>query len=476
VSPGDRLAFLDRNGLAYFDVLFGGALMGAVNVAVNWRLASAEMAAIIEDSGAHVLFVHPDYLPALAQMPGGIPSVGRIIVLSDTTAGCVDARAVSFAEWIAGCESTDPGHVGRPDDVSLQLYTSGTTGLPKGVMLTNANLSTAISEAGETFHIAHDTVSLVAMPLFHIGGSGWALCAMSRGGRSVILRDVDPTLLLSLIAEERITEMFVVPAVLMVLLATPALATTDLSSLRFIFYGASPISEDVLVRCMAAFGCGFVQVYGMTETTGAISALAAADHDPDGPRRGLLRSAGKPHQSVELRIVDPDSGADCTPGSVGEVWTRSPYNMAGYWGKPDETAATVDAEGWLRTGDAGFFDADGYLYLHDRMKDMIVSGGENIYPAEVENVLLSYPSIADAAVIGVPDDKWGETVKAIVVLAPDAELDAPGIISHCRELLAHYKCPTSVDSIDVLPRNPSGKILKRELRVPYWSDRSRHIN
>jgi long-chain acyl-CoA synthetase len=476
VSPGDRLAFLDRNGLAYFDVLFGGALMGAVNVAVNWRLAPAEMAAIIEDSQAQILFVHADYLPALQRMATALPAVRRIVILSDTTMGCTDPRARAFEEWIDGCETTDPGHVGGPDDVSLQLYTSGTTGLPKGVMLTNANLSTAISEAGQTFRIGDDTVSLVAMPLFHIGGSGWALCAMSRGGRSVILRDVDPTLLLSLIEEERITEMFVVPAVLMVVLATPALATTDLSSLRFVFYGASPISEDVLVRCLAAFGCGFCQVYGMTETTGAITALAAEDHDPEGPRRGLLRSAGKPHPSVELRVVEPATGTDCALGDVGEVWTRSPYNMAGYWGKPEETAATVTAEGWLRTGDAGFFDAEGYLYLHDRMKDMIVSGGENIYPAEVENVLLSHPSIADAAVIGVPDEKWGETVKGIVVLAPGAPFDAAGIIAHCRENLAHYKCPSSVDRMDVLPRNPSGKILKRELRLPFWSNQERLIN
>ena len=171
---------------------------------------------------------------------------------------------------------------------------------------------------------------------------------------------------------------------------------------------------------MAAFGCAFCQVYGMTETTGAITALPFEDHDPDGPRRGLLRSAGKPHESVELRVVDPDIGRDVELGAVGEVWTRSPYNMAGYWAKPDETAATIDADGWLRTGDAGYFDADGYLYLHDRIKDMIVSGGENVYPAEVENVLLSHPAVVDAAVIGVPDDKWGETVKAIVVLAPGA--------------------------------------------------------
>ena len=339
----------------------------------------------------------------------------------------------------------------------MQLYTSGTTGLPKGVMLTNANLSTAIGAAGETFSISPDTVSLVAMPLFHIGGSGWALCAMSRGGRSIILRDVDPPLLLELIATERITEMFVVPAVLMLLLASPSLRTTDLSSLRLIFYGASPISEDVLVKCMAAFGCGFCQVYGMTETTGAITALPFEDHDPDGPRRGLLRSAGKPHESVELRVVDPDTGTDADVGAVGEIWTRSPYNMAGYWGKPAETAATIDADGWLRTGDAGYFDAEGYLYLHDRIKDMVVSGGENIYPAEVENVLLSHPAIVDAAVIGVPDEKWGETVKAIVVLAPDTQLDQAAVIAHCRGKLAHYKCPTSVEATDAPAAQPLGE-------------------
>jgi long-chain acyl-CoA synthetase len=299
---------------------------------------------------------------------------------------------------------------------------------------------------------------------------------MSRGGRSIILRDVDPVVLLELVATEQITEMFIVPAVLMFLLATPQLVDTDLSSLRMIFYGASPISEDVLVKCMTAFGCGFCQVYGMTETTGAITALRFEDHDPDGPRRELLRSAGRPHPGVELRVVDPDGGHDVELGQVGEVWTRSRYNMAGYWRKEAETARTIDSDGWLRTGDAGYLDAHGYLYLHDRIKDLIVSGGENIYPAEVENVLLAHPAVADAAVIGVPDEKWGETVKAIVVLAPGARLDQSDIISHCRDNLAHYKSPTSVEAIEVLPRNPSGKILKRELRAPYWADRVRSIN
>jgi long-chain acyl-CoA synthetase len=474
VGAGDRVAFLDRNGIAYFDFLFGGALIGAVNVAVNWRLSPPEMAAIIEDSEAHVLAIHTDYLPALRAMPD-LARVRRIVVFGDGSE-LPDARAVRFEEWIAGCPSEDPGHVGALDEVSMQLYTSGTTGLPKGVMLTNGNLATAVSEAGHTFSIAHDTVSLVAMPLFHIGGSGWALCGMSRGGRSVILRDVDPVVLLELIAGERITEMFVVPAVLMFLLAAPQLGDTDLSSLRLVFYGASPISEDVLVKCIAAFGCAFCQVYGMTETTGAITALTFEDHDPDGPRRGLLRSAGKPHPGVELRVVDPDSGRDAELGEVGEVWTRSGYNMAGYWHKDAETARTIDSDGWLRTGDAGYFDAEGYLYLHDRIKDMIISGGENIYPAEVENVLLSHESLVDAAVIGVPDEKWGETVKAIVVLAPGATLDETDVISHCRDNLAHYKCPTSVDVVDSLPRNPSGKILKRELRAPYWTERGRSIS
>ena len=349
-------------------------------------------------------------------------------------------------------------------------------------MLSNANLATAIGGADLSFKIDADIVSLVAMPLFHIGGSGWALCAMSRGGKSVILRDTDPSELVRLVETERISHMFVVPALLMFMLALPGIAEADTSSLRDVFYGASPIAEDVLVSCLRVFKCRFTQVYGMTETTGAICALLAEDHDPDGPRRYLLRSAGKALPGVELRIVDPDTGTDVERGSVGELWTRSPFTMLGYWEKPNETHRAIDAEGWLRTGDAGYLDDEGYLFLHDRIKDMIVSGGENVYPAEVENVLLSHPAVSDAAAIGVPDDRWGETVKAIVVLAPDiaAQTDrnvlAAGIIDLCRSQLAHYKCPTSVDFADSLPRNPSGKILKRELREPYWRGRERHIS
>src|SRR5262245_30309515 len=227
---------------------------------------------------------------------------------------------------------------------------------------------------------------------------------------------------------------------------------------------------------MKTFGCDLIQVYGLTESTGAITQLDAADHDPSGPRAHLLRSAGKPYPWVELRIVDPATGRECPAGEVGELWTRSPQNMKGYWNRPEETASVLVADGWLRTGDAGYLDEEGYVYLTDRVKDMIISGGENVYPAEVENALADHPDIADVAVIGVPDPRWGETVKAVVVRTPGRDPSPAAIIAHARARLAHFKCPTSVDFADALPRNPSGKLLKRELREPYWKGHARRIN
>lgn len=472
VAPGTRVGYLEKNDLTYFDVLFGCVLMGAVSVAVNWRLSPAEMTVIVEDSTAPIVFFGPEFADAVAHLKGAPPDVVWV-PLSELDA---------WLDTHAPGDASDPGFEPEPDDVVTQLYTSGTTGLPKGAMITAKNFRAVLTGAVRKFRIDAETVSLIAMPVFHIGGTGWAVGGMSQGGHSVIIRDVDPAEMLRLIETHAITATFIVPAVLMFLLAMPQLATTDVSSLRTIFYGAAPISEDLLTRSMAALGCDFAQVYGLTETTGTITSLIPEDHDPGGPRSHLLRSAGRPVDGVELRIVDTETGATLPPGVVGEIWVRCDQVMLGYWNKPNETSATMSEE-WFRTGDAGWLDDEGYLFLHDRIKDMIVSGGENVYPAEVENALLSHPLVTDAAVIGVPHEKWGETVKAIVVLHPDAPGDDQGredlareIIGHSRELLAHYKCPTSIDFIDLLPRNPSGKVLKRELRAPYWADRTRNIS
>ncbi len=312
------------------------------------------------------------------------------------------------------------------------------------------------------------------MPMFHIAGAGWSMVGLYHGCRTVVLRDVDPAKILEVIPEFGITNAFMVPAVIQFLLVTPGVESTDFSTLRALVYGASPITDKVLVQGMATFGCEFIQVYGLTETTGAITQLEGVDHDPEG-RPELLRSCGKPYPWVELRVVDAATGEDKPVGEVGELWTRSHQNMAGYWRNEAATAEAVTPDGWFKTGDAGFLDEEGFIYLHDRVKDMIVSGGENVYPAEVENVLMKHPEVADVAVIGVPDEKWGEAVKAIVVPAAGATATADDLITFCREHLAGYKLPKSVDFAEVLPRNPSGKLLKRELREPYWAGVDRRI-
>jgi acyl-CoA synthetase (AMP-forming)/AMP-acid ligase II len=242
-----------------------------------------------------------------------------------------------------------------------------------------------------------------------------------------------------------------------------------------LLYGASPISEQVLADSVRTFGCDFLQAYGLTETTGTVVILPAEDHDPDGPNRHRLRAAGRPVPGTEARVVDAATGEDQPVGEVGEIWIRGPLVMKGYWNMPEATADAIIEGGWFRTGDAGYFDDDGYIYLYDRVKDMIVSGGENVYPAEVENALMSHPGVADAAVIGVPDDRWGETPKAMVVRASGSEVTEAELIAHCKERLATFKCPTSVDWLDALPRNPSGKILKKDLREPFWAGRERRI-
>ena len=468
VEAGDRVARIEKNGVDYFVMVFAASKLGATLVDINWRLAPPEKQHIVNDAGAKLLFVGTDFAGELAMIEPGLETVTTTVMIGEGG----DGRP-SLDEFVAGHDATDPGAEGSADDIALQLYTSGTTGLPKGVMLSNHNLFALIDEVPEKWKLRPDSVSHVVMPTFHIAGSGWGIVSLAVGAKVVLDRDVDPSAILREIEEYGVTTAIYVPAVLAFLQIVPNANDHDLSSMELIVYGASPITEGVLKGAMNQFaGTDFVQVYGLTETTGAVVELPADDHDPEN-RPELLRAAGKPYPSIEMRIVG-DDGNDVADGEIGEVWLRGSQIMVGYWNKPDETAKALDDEGRFRSGDAGY-TKDGYLFLHDRVKDMIVSGGENVYPAEVENAIMGCPGVADVAVIGVPDEKWGEAVKAIVVKAPDEDVTPQAVIAWARERIAGFKVPKSVDFVDELPRNPSGKILKKDLRAPYWADQARQI-
>jgi long-chain acyl-CoA synthetase len=470
VGSQDRVALLDKNCAEYFELQYGAALVNAVMTPVNWRLAPREVAYIVNDAEAKVFAVGAEFLPVLEAIEGDLTTVKKIVVIGES-----DSAHEAFDTWRDRFPAVDPNAPQDADDVAYQLYSSGTTGLPKGVQLTNRNLFSALPMYRDVMELHEPAVNLVAMPLFHIGGGGWAMAGMWAGVPGVLLREVDPAKVVDAIEHGGVSHAFIVPAVLQFMLMLPNAKDRDYSSLRYVLYGASPISTAVLAESVRTFGAQFLQAYGLTETTGTVVLLPADDHDPDGPNAHRLRAAGKAIPGVELKIVDPSTGEPVATGEVGEIWVRTVQNMKGYWNLPDETAKAVLADGYFRTGDAGFLDDDGYVYIHDRVKDMIVSGGENIYPAEVENVLMGHPAVADVAVIGVPHERWGETPKAIVVKAAGTDPTPEELIEYSRSQLAKFKCPTSVDFVETIPRNPSGKVLKKDLRAPYWEGRDRFV-
>ena len=464
-----RFAVLAQNCLEYFEAVGAAEMTGLIAVTLNWRLSAPELAQIVADCTPTVLIFEARF-GAQAEALRRQGSIERFIVIGSAT-----DWAESYDALLAAASDAPPCLRPQPEDGVYLIYTSGTTGRPKGVLLSQrAILSAAISISWEQ-GVRPDERMLIVMPLFHIGAKINQLANLVLGTTIVLHRAFDPAAVLRTIEEERITCVHLAPIMVRSLLDSPDLARFRRDSLRSIQYASAPMSVALLREAMAAFGPIFTQVYGMTEcVVGTI--LHAHEHRPDGTAAEARRlaSAGQPFFDHAVRVVRPD-GSDCAAEEIGDILIRGPSLMTGYW---NNSAATVETlrDGWMHTGDVGFFDAECFLFIVDRKKDMIVSGGENIYSREVEDALLTHPAVLQAAVIGVPDARWGESVKACVVLRPDCSAGEDELIAHCRDLIASYKKPRSVDFLDALPRLFNGKIDKKALRARYWQGQARQVS
>jgi fatty-acyl-CoA synthase len=471
LRAGDRVAILAKNSIEYVLLYFAASKAGITVVPLNHRLAPPEWSYMLGDARPRMLFASGQYRAAIDAIRDGLATIERFVSLD--VAGAhgwepVDRWALDWPSTPPLCEIDDESDV-------YQMYTSGTTGRPKGAVLTHRAVTANMRQIAQALQLEPGERSLVVVPLFHAAAVPSTFTCIFRGGSLTIQEDFKPDAVVRALGEERICYTVLVAAMIQACLAAvPDVAARRYDSLRLIYYGASPIAALTLRRAIEVFGCGFIQSYGMTEAAQSLTFLSPDDHQHGLHQRPhLLLSAGRAAPDTEIRIVDGHD-APVPSGTLGEIVARGPQLMRGYWNRPDESVETLRG-GWLHTGDVGTLDDEGYLYVQDRLTDLIVSGGENVYPRVVEEVLLQHPAVAEAAVIGVPDERWGETVKAVVVLQPGAGLTEAEIIAFCRGKLGGFELPRSVDVVDALPRTPTGKVLKRVLREPYWAGKERHV-
>ncbi len=455
VAPGERVGLLMMNGLEFIESFYAVAKTGAVNVPLNWRLVADELEFILKDSGAAVLIYSEEFAAIAAELHGrGAKTDIRFWV---QVGGQPAAFATSYDVWMGGAPGVEPELAGFEDDLLFIMYTSGTTGLPKGVMHSHNSVMWSILTVAATADVRYGDRYLLSLPMFHVGALNPVMGNLYLGVTSVVLKSFDPGQSWELIRDEKITCTLMVPAMLQFMLAAYDRATHDHSSLRWCVSGAAPVPVT-LIETYVAMGIEVLQVYGLTESCGPGCMIVGED----AVRRA--GSTGRAFFHTDMRVID-GNGQECAAGENGEVVLRGRHMMVGYWNRPDATAQAM-RDGWLHTGDVGSLDEEGFLTIRDRMKDMLISGGENVYPAEVENVLLGHPGVSDAAVIGLPSPKWGEVPLAVVV-RKDADLSEANVLEWCKGKLAPFKRPKVAVFIDVIPRNPTGKILKRVLRDAY---------
>ncbi len=467
----DRVGMLALNSDRYMEYMLATWWGGGVLNPVNIRWSVPEIVYSLDDCDTRILLVDDHFLHMAPAIHAGAKYPPVLIHVGD---GEAPEGMLSFERLIA--DSQPMADTGRgKDDIAAIMYTGGTTGLPKGVMQTHLNLwSSAIMRMADQPLLPVSRALHVA-PMFHTAAMARVVFQLVSGHGHVFIPMFDVPELLATIEREQVTETLLVPTMLQAVVSHPDFERYDLSSLKRLAYGASPIALSVLERAIDALpGVAFMHAYGMTETSPVISVNPAANHGPEGRASGLVRSAGRAMLGVEVRIVDEHDN-EVPRGTVGEIVVRGANVMKGYWNRPEETAKTLRG-GWMHTGDGAYMDEQGYLFIVDRIKDMIVSGGENVYSAEVENIIARHPGVASCAVIGIPHEKWGEAVHAVVVPKPGHALGEADIRQHCQQFIAGYKCPKSVEFSSELPLSGAGKVLKRDLREPFWKDQTRAVN